>query len=509
MSIERRALGGTVVGLAAFVANAVQTFLLVPVLLGAWGAERYGIWLALQAMTTLIATLDVGHQNYVGNELAKLYFGDRDALRTTLASAIWSAAAIGATEMLVVLGLGASGLIPRALGLSPAVTAREGLFAALVLSTATWVVVGSIGGVVARLLPPAGQFVRFATWGVVSRFAQTMAVAGSALAGLGILGTTAVNQVAILAYCAAFFWDLRKQFAWLWPMHRGPSASVGAGNVGRSLLLTGASTVAQLQQNGLNLIVTSTLGAAALPALSTARTVASTFLQASNILAAPLAPEMVRFHVNREYAKLIATLAANWLLGGALVQLGVLAALPILSPLYMLWTRHAFAFDRTLFALIAFAIVLRTLGAPLVTYLGSVNDLRALSAINVTQAGVVLAIASLGTRSLGLRAAGMAILGGEVVGSLGLPIAFVVMRLPSEWRRRMLRHAAVASAPALAAGAALMFYAHGTHPLRVIPLSLVVILPLAWAQWRELPLEVRDRIRRLLPRVARSDANGA
>jgi len=332
-----------------------------------------------------------------------------------------------------------------------------------------------------------------------------MAIAGSAIAGLGILGTTAVSQAAILVYCAALFWDLRNQFDWLWPMHSRPSPSLGARNFGRSLVLTGTSTLTQLQQNGLNLIVTGVLGAAALPALSTARTVASTFLQASNILSAPLAPEMVRFHVNREYEKLTATVAANWLLGGMLVQIGVLVALPILAPLYMVWTRHALPFDRTLFALLAFAITLRALGAPLLTYLGSVNDLRALSAINVTQATAVLAIAALGTRSLGLRAAGMAILGGELVGSLTLPIAFVLALLPGPSRTRLLRHAALAFASALVTGAALLLYACAAPLLPVVVLSILLVLPLAWTQWRELPTEVRDRIRHLLPLVARRE----
>jgi O-antigen/teichoic acid export membrane protein len=336
---------------------------------------------------------------------------------------------------------------------------------------------------------------------------QTIAVAGGAMAGLGILGTSAVNQVAILMFCGALFWDIRNQFAWLWPMHSRPSASLGARNFGRSLVLTGTSTLTQLQQNGLNLIVTSMLGAAALPALSTARTVASTFLQASNILAAPLAPEMVRFHVNREYSKLTATFAANWLIGGLLVQLGILAALPILAPLYMLWTRHALLFDRTLFALLAFAIILRTLGAPLLTYLGSVNDLRALSAINAAQAGTVLAIAALGVRGLGLRAAGVAILGGEVVGSFAMPIAFVLARLPGEWRTRLIRHAALTAAPALVSGTALLFYAHLAPLLPVIALSALLLVLLAWAQWRELPKEVHDRILGLLSRAAKRGRN--
>jgi O-antigen/teichoic acid export membrane protein len=503
MSIERRALGGTAIGAAAFVLNAAQTLLLVPVLLGAWGAERYGAWLALQALATLVATLDLGHQNYVGNELAQLYFSDQSALRRTLASAIWTAAAIGAVEVVAAVGLGGLGMLPRALGLSAAVTEMERLYPALVLSTATWVLVGSIGGVIVRLLPPAGKFVRATGWGLFARLAQTLATAAAVLAGLGILGTTLVLQLTILVYCAALFWDLRAQFAWLWPMHRAPSVSLGAHNFARSLVLTGTSTLTQLQQNGLNLLVTGMLGAAMLPVLATARTVAFTFLQASSILGAPLAPEMVRFHMNREYDKITATFAANWLVGGAVIQLGILAALPTLAPLYALWTRHALPFDRTLFALLAFAIALRSFGTPLLTYLGSINHLRALSVINTAQAVVVLATAAIGMRSLGLRAAGIGILAGEIVGSCALPVLFTVSRLPKQSRGRLFRYAAVATAPTLVTAAALLSYALRMPLAPVIGIAVLAVSPLVWIQWRELPPDVRERLQNFISRLLR------
>jgi O-antigen/teichoic acid export membrane protein len=503
MTLERRALSGTLIGAGAFVLNALQTFLLVPVLLGAWGAERYGVWLALQALVGLVAMLDNGHQNYVGNEMAKLYFADRAALRRTLASSIWTAVAIGGVEVAVAFALGAGGFLPRAIGLPPAVVEREHLFASLAIATAAWVLTGSVGGILGRLLPPAGMFTRFSAWGIVARVVQTVAIAGAALGGLGILGTTLVAQAASLLYYVALLRDLRRQFPDLSPMHAGADAAVGARNFGKSLVLTVSTLVAQLQQNGLNLLVTGALGAAALPVIATARTVASTFLQAANILSAPLQPEMVRFHVKREYDKLGATFGASWLLGGTAIQLGILAVLPVLAPLYVLWTRHALPFDRGLFADLALAVSLRMLGTPLLAYLGSINHLRAVSTANVAQSVVVLGVAALGMKALGLHAAGLAILLGEVVGSCGVPLAYVVRSLDAPWRARILRDVALGTAPCLVTGAALFAYAREISMALVTPPALAALSAIALVQWRALSPDVRARLAALAGRLAR------
>jgi O-antigen/teichoic acid export membrane protein len=502
MTLERRALKGTLVGILAVILNAIATFVLVPTLLGAWGASRYGAWLALQALLALVETLDSGHQNFVGNELAKLYFGERPALRIVLASAIWAAVMIGGVELLIVLGLSAANMLPVAFGLPDEVIASERLYLALILSSITWMLTGSVGGILARLMLPAGMFVRAGVWGIVLRVTQTAGICCAALGGLGILGTTIVSQVMVVLYYVALWRDFRRQFSDLWPMHRAPRISVGVRNFSRSLLMTGSATLAQLQQNGLNLLVIGALGAAALPVFSTARTVSFTFFQAAVIVCAPLGPEMVRFHVGREYAKLTATFAANWFLGASAIQIGILLSLPVLGPLYLLWTRHALPLDRGLFALLALSVALRALGSPLQTYIFSINHLRAYTVINTAQTVAVIATAAIGMHRLGLRAAAIGVLAGEVVGSCLLPLAFVAFDLPAAWRPRLFRHAAFAVAPTLVTSVALFFYARHTPDLVVVSAALIAIIPLLWAQWRELPSEVRTRLFGLLPRLA-------
>ncbi|HLK36948.1 MAG TPA: hypothetical protein VKU41_09385 [Polyangiaceae bacterium] len=504
MSLERRALSGTVIGVVAFVMNALQTFLLVPVLLGAWGRERYGAWLALQALVSLLAILDYGHQSYVGNELTKQYFGDRDALRLTLSSGIWTALSVGSVEVLIAISLGLLGLLPRALGLTPALVHTEHLFPALLAFAATWAVTGSIGGIVGRLFLPAGKFVRFSVWGIIARALQSLVVAAAAFSGLHLLGTALVLQGALIPYYVALFTDIRRQFPEIGPMYRLPSVSVGASHFGRSLILTGSNTILQLQQNGLNLLVTGALGAAALPAFATVRTVASTLFQVANIILAPLAPEMVRFHMKGEHAKLVATVGTTWLLGGVSIQLGMLAALPVLAPAYSVWTRHALSFDRALFALLALAVVFRALGFPLLTYLVSINRIKLLGVINSVQTVAVLAVAALGIHRFGLRAAGTGVLAGDVAGSFAIPFTFVARALPAADRSRFFGHSALAFVSLSVTALALFFYAQGVAALAVCAVGVLALSPVLLAQWRHLPLEVRTRLVGMVPRLGKA-----
>jgi hypothetical protein len=75
-SIEHRAFKNTTVGALSFLVALCQTIVLVPILLKYWGNASYGLWLILMAGFNLLQTLDLGHQNYVGNELNVQYHSD-------------------------------------------------------------------------------------------------------------------------------------------------------------------------------------------------------------------------------------------------------------------------------------------------------------------------------------------------------------------------------------------------------------------------------------------------
>ena len=214
---------------------------------------------------------------------------------------------------------------------------------------------------------------------------------------------------------------------------------------------------------------------------------------------------MVRFHVKREYSKIRAVFAANWLIGGASIQLAIVLALPVLAPAYVLWTRHSLPFDRGLFALLAMAVAVRIFGSPLQTYLSSTNNLRAVSVVNAAQTAVVLTTAILGVHLFGVRGAGIAVLAGEVVASGALPLIFVSLELEPEWRKLVLRDAALAATPLAITSVALVGYARAAQLSIVCPIAALALLPLAWTQWRRLPEEVQQRLRRLVLRTTSTD----
>ena len=65
----------------------LKTLILVPILLQAWGSEKYGIWIALYAFFNLITALDLGHGAYIGTEFIKNYNLKFSKAKETLASA--------------------------------------------------------------------------------------------------------------------------------------------------------------------------------------------------------------------------------------------------------------------------------------------------------------------------------------------------------------------------------------------------------------------------------------
>ena len=114
---------------------------LVPILLQRWGPDRYGAWLALMAGFVLLQTLDLGHQNYIGNELNMQYHADMRQFRRTLGSSLFVAYGLGLTEFLAAVGIVIVGGLPRLLGVPPSTVEDQGLSTGLLFLMAGWLLV--------------------------------------------------------------------------------------------------------------------------------------------------------------------------------------------------------------------------------------------------------------------------------------------------------------------------------------------------------------------------------
>ncbi len=505
--VGRRALHGSVAGTALFAANVLSALLLVPVLLGAWGAERYGLYLALQSLFALWITLDTGHQTYVGNELLRLQPSDRSAAQVMLASGLLGAVLLGGLELAAAGVLVAAGGLPWALG-QPAGDLPPDAVAAFALLVLSWVVQGSAGGVWARLYPAGGQYARSVWWGVAYRVLATLVVVVAVCLGAGILGAVLVTAVMTLAYALCSWFDARARFAALYPFWRGASLRLSLQSLGRSLVLTACAAAAQLQQHGVILLLAASAGLLVVPAFTTTRTLANVFVQAASIVTGPLMPEMVRLRGLGEHDKLADTVRAIWLVTGAPVNLGLCLGLPVYRPLYEAWTGRAMAFDAELFAWLALAISLRCFGAPFSALIAGMNALRAQVWAALAQSVVVLASVWLFLPLLGLRAAGLSVALGELFGSVLVPVLWSQRREPELMRRLPLRALSLGALPALAVTAGLLAAARGmVAPLVAMAVALALSLLLYSRQWSELGRPMQSRLLALVRRTQR--ASGA
>ncbi|MCL4752369.1 MAG: hypothetical protein KJ015_19560 [Myxococcales bacterium] len=508
MSVAKRAVSGTFANAASFALQFVQTIALVPILLSGWGSETYGLWLAIQSVYALIITVDVGHQNYVGNEFLRLYTTDVPRLRATLAAGLIGVAILGAIELGLALLLIATGALPWALGL-PGNQLPASVPIALCVLIAAWIVQGSLGGLATRLYPPAGLYARSIWLGNAYRVASAIAVAATVMLRGGILAAALAISAVTSCFMAIVWWDLRSRFANVYPFWKGGTIGGAWPNIGRSLVLTASSVVAQLQQHGVILLVAGRMGLALVPAYTTIRTLANVFLQASGVISGPLSPEVVRFHSLNQNDKVADIVGALWFVGGLCTHLGLSAALPLLQPLYASWTRGEYAFDPMLFALLAVAVSLRTLGSPLLSLLAGLNQLRAQAIIAVTQTAVVLAVAAALLPSIGLVATGVAVALGELIGGVVLPLHFFRVVAPSASRIIGVGTTVAAAAPCALHGAVFLAFGAGGLPAPIAAAASAGSACFAYGfLWTRLAPHVRARLwmlamsplRRLKPR---------
>ena len=116
-TVQTRAAKGGFVSGVNFAVNLGLNLVQVPLLLHYWPQETYGLWLGVGALSTLLTSLDGGHQAYVGNLLSRHYVEDRGLFQRTLASAVRVAAMTSVVQIGLALALCFSGKSAAWLGI--------------------------------------------------------------------------------------------------------------------------------------------------------------------------------------------------------------------------------------------------------------------------------------------------------------------------------------------------------------------------------------------------------
>jgi O-antigen/teichoic acid export membrane protein len=491
--MEHRAAAVSLVTGLSTVLSILFQLVSVPVCLHYWGKEAYGAWLAVFTASTVFRTVDGGFINFVGNRLNLLYHQDMSELRRVLASAVVGILILGVAQLGLVLLTISVGHSDWLFGDSGGAAVARGP-AALAILVTTWVLSGSYLGIVHRLLIPAGLMYQSTWWSMGYQAAAFAGVTVAAIAGLDLLGASII-MAAIQAsvYLASAFY-VKVRLPRLFPWWKDPDWRMGLADLRGSFVFTLSGIFQQGATNGAVLLVSAMLGAAALPAFTTVRTMVNLWNSLTTMLTVPLLPDLARYHATGQAPKLLAlTGAHSWLLG-TLVNIGVVASYPVMEVVYRYWTRGLLSLDRDLFAVLLAAVVLSSAGALMGTYLTGVNDARAVLGLAFVRAAVTLGFGGLAA-GLGLVGIGLGILLAELA-----CLALTVMLFFPGAVRGLKRDAR--RPPMGWAGAQLgcaMLFLSGVAVSDGFPIALflvcLLVMPISsWFGWRQLDDDVRRRL---------------
>lgn len=499
MSIAKRLLHGTLAGAASTGLVFVQQMALVPVLLSAWGQERYGVWLALQSVFTWSSAVAVGHQQYLNGELAKTMPVDAAAARTKLASALLVGQGLATIEWLLFLLLAVVNDY-RLLGITEDVAGHDGLRLLLVVqATAHWLIKPAAGSLHKLLTAKPETHARSIWWTSFHSLALTVALLVFALSGAGLVGAAVGVAVALVVYAVPMMRDTRRRAAPYWPSPSHVDIRVGLRDLGRSLVVGGTFFVQYSLVNGINLLISGTAGAAALPLFTTTRTLANVLSQGVMMLVFPSTPELVRFEVTKAYDHFVQTLRVTWLVSGAAVNLGALALAVVVEPFYLLWTRGEMAFDRALFSYLALGVCLQALGLPLANLVVGMNHLRASATVALVKVATAASLSFALVAQMGTPAFGVGLAAAELLGTVAIPLHHFRNTLPTAVAASVWRGALVPCWTTAATCGCLLAQAQGAMVLPTSGLAAVLVAFLSWMQWRRLPDALRARARSMLP----------
>lgn len=178
-------------------------FLLVPIYLHFWGAERYGWWLVLYAVPACFTFLDAGISNSLGNALTIAY--QRKDLRKAqqMLNAVWKYQTLGLSIGFVLFAVAVLCLPMRQWLALENIGAIDFTIASLVLCFYTLLSIQL--GVFTAIFRAAGRFDQFVRWNTHARWVE-VAVSILALAcGAGIVGV-AVTVLLVRCVLLAGYW---------------------------------------------------------------------------------------------------------------------------------------------------------------------------------------------------------------------------------------------------------------------------------------------------------------
>ena len=500
MSITSRLISGSAASWARIAVTMISQIAFVPIYLSYWDIETYGLWLAIQTFTSIMSTLDIGYQEFLGFEFLRLGKENRKELSNYLWSGISIGICLGIVQVIVIMCFLFMDVLPhifKEIKIYDVNTVNI-ISTILLLQSFTWLISGSVGGLLVRSLAPFGYYSRMAWWGVFTSLVINVTPAISIFLGADLLIAGIILAITSLVMCIPQYIDmlhlLRKE-----SIHFSqPSLKIGYEKFIQSLLISAKSLFENTRQQGIRIFLSPFSGAAGLAAFATMRTGVNISMQGLHTITNPMMPELMQFLHKRDQIRSEAAFGTVWIVVIAIIAPAIVLLQVIIEPIFLKWTRGQIPFNPALFALLSLSVLVYALAQPAIAVTVGNNLLK--PQLYVSAIASIIAIGGLYILFpiIGILGAGVSLLSAEIVAAIG----YIIIA------QRWLNKAGLfwPKYSALIALASVCIVAIAVGIIVLLPnikwLTLFISLFfLSWnvfRYWRTLPILVTDRVRSLV-----------
>ena len=389
---------------------------IVPLLLSHWSVDDFGIWLAVQALMAFATVISAGCNTFFEFEFLKIGPINKPALSRLLHSGL---------PVLLIFSIGESVLLLLFvwLGLLDPLFAggqkvkSESLRSAselLMIQSVTWCFFTTIPGLYQRALGPLGYYARNTWFYVAGASLSTIAVGVSVMMGADFLWAGISQAVVYSVFACITLIDFRRSLKKEEIFVTKASPKIGFSLVVPTLTLAIKSLLTIVQQQGLRVLLSSSLGLKELASFASMRTVSNFALQGIGIIVNPITPELMRFSHEREPDKVQGTFVLIWFFTVILLSASLIALQYVAPWLFGVWTLGKVRFNSTVFAVISISMLVFGLSQPSLVVVRGANKVQLqLGAALIGGISVALAVFAFSPR-LGLLAAALGILTAEL-----------------------------------------------------------------------------------------------
>ncbi len=392
MTVTRRVVSGSLAGWSRLGTLFLSQIATVPIYLGHWDVEVYGIWLLLHSASLMFPILDASHHQYLDGEFLKTGDENFGRLNQLFWDAVGVSVFVGGIQfvgVIIALWLLGAGVVS---GENNAIISQNYLAIAVFggVYAFLWWCLGSVGGILVRFLYPFGFYPRVAWWFVAITLLESFLPAIVVMVGGDLLAAVLTFLVTFVAIRGALLIDAARIAMRLGLVPVTIDWRSGWGRFAHSLVLALQQFSDALRQQGMRLLLAPLAGTVEMTNFSTIRVGVNAVSQGLTAVSSPLMPEVMRFARARDQQRLDLAFASLW----SVVLFAVIPAVAVLQLnggwLFELWTNSRLKFDPVVFAWLSWSMLLFAIAQPAWALVRANNLLKPQLAISVIATTVLV-----------------------------------------------------------------------------------------------------------------------